>query len=287
MKRIVILLSALLAFGGDAVRAESQRLTVPLSDPNRPAELQVGLVMGSIYVVAGKAGEVVIEASAEDDDVDLDLECDDCPPIAGSADERDAKAGKRRLRRIPNSSFGVTAEEADNRVEIGSDSWRSPLELRIAVPPASSLNLSTVNEGEIEVTGVNGELELHNTNGDISVRDVAGPVSANTVNGDLTVTLSAAAARQAMAFSTLNGDVTLTLPAQASFDVRLRSDNGEIYSDFEIALTRRSPEVERDAGERRYRVSISKELTGKIGDGGPELLLRTFNGDLVLRKRGD
>ena len=137
----------------------------------------------------------------------------------------------------------------------------------------------------VSVDGVNGELELHNTNGPISVRNVTGPVSATTVNGDLEVELAGDVARRAMAFSTLNGDVVLTLPPAASFDVRMRSDNGEIYSDFDIELVRRPAEVERDSGKKAYRVKLSKELTGRIGAGGSELHLRTFNGDLVLRRR--
>ena len=88
-----------------------------------------------------------------------------------------------------------------------------------------------------------------------------------------------------MAFSTLNGDVDLDAAGGVKFDVRLRSDNGEIYSDFDVAL---SPQggagSSEDRGKGKYRVSVAKELTGKIGGGGPEIFLKTFNGDIVLRK---
>ena len=86
-----------------------------------------------------------------------------------------------------------------------------------------------------------------------------------------------------MAFSTLNGDIDLSLPRDAKLDVRLRSDNGEIYSDFDVALSAKAPEVETDRSKGKYRVSVAKELTGKIGGGGQEIYLKTFNGDIVLR----
>ena len=91
------------------------------------------------------------------------------------------------MRRIPNTSLGLEAEEEGNRVEIGVDSWARPIDLRIEVPAASSLELSSVNDGDLEVEGVTGEIVLHNTNGGITVRNATGPVNASTVNGDVTI----------------------------------------------------------------------------------------------------
>jgi Toastrack DUF4097 len=272
--------------------ARADKLTVPLSDAGKPARLEASLVMGSIHVVAGKPGEVVIDAQAGDRK-DGDADCDSCdestrPVLAGSAKDKEDKwkdkSDKSRLKRIPNNSFRLSAEEEHNKVKIGAESWARAVDLEIEVPPGSSLQLSTVNDGDIVVQGVEGELELHNTNGEITVRDAKGPVNANTVNGDVKVVFSKAIAAEAMAFSTLNGDVDLTLPAAVKLDVRLQSDNGDIYSDFDVVLAQRPAKVEQDKAHGRYRVSVAKELTGKIGGGGPELFLKTFNGDIVLRK---
>lgn len=277
------MLIAATALAGAPLLAAPERLVVPLSDPARPARLEVSLVMGSIEVVAGAAGTVVITAEASGDG-DHDHDGDWEPAIAGRADERGGKS-KSRLRRIPNDSYELSAEERANKVTVATDSWARSLALRIEVPADSSVVLSTVNDGEIAVTGLGGELELHNTNGGITVRDARGPVSANTVNGDVTIAFGRAVASAPMAFSTLNGDVDLTLPADAKFDVRLKSENGDIYSDFDVVLARKAPKVEEERGKGRYRVSITKELAGKIGGGGPEIFLKTFNGDIVLRRR--
>jgi hypothetical protein len=275
-------LIAAAALAGSPILAAPERLTVPLSDPAKPARLEVSLVMGSIDVVAGKTGVVVIEAdpAAGDHGHGDDWE----PAIAGRAEDKPEK-GKTKLRRIPNDSYELSAEERGNRVSVSTDSWARAVDLRIEVPADSSVVLSTVNDGDISVSGLAGELELHNTNGEITVRDARGPVSANTVNGDVTVVFGRAVAAAPMAFSTLNGDVDLTLPADARFDVRLKSENGDIYSDFDVELARQAPKVEEERGKGRYRVSITKELAGKIGGGGPEIFLKTFNGDIVLRRR--
>jgi len=292
MKSLSKISIALLALAAAAPLAAEERLEVPLSDPARPASLEVGLVQGSIRVTAGPAGRVVVIADAasgrqrhRDDDP-----CPGCPALEVEhehEDRSDARDGRRGMRRITNSSYELTAEEKGNRVTVSTNSWQRSISLRIEVPAGSSLQLSTVNDGRIEVEGVHGELELHNTNGEIRVRDVRGPVSANTVNGDVEVTFAKEMTREPMAFSTLNGDVVVALPAGADFDVRLRSDNGEIFSDFDVVLERREPRVERDASKGSYRVSVSQDLAGKVGKGGPELHLRTFNGDVVLKRRAD
>lgn len=262
-----------------------ERLVIPLSDPSQPAKIEVGLVMGSITVVAGKAGEVVLIASTRPDDEEEDVDHSVAPEIAGhERHDDDREAARAGMRRIPNDSLGLEAEEKNNVVEIGAESWARPVDLRLEVPPASAVDASTVNGGEIAVSGLSGELVLHNTNGGIKVAGVTGPVNASTVNGDVSVKFGPAMATAAMAFSTLNGDVELTLPADARVNVVLRSDNGDIYSDFDVALERKAPKVEEDRKKGRYRIAVARELAGKIGGGGPELFLKTFNGDLLLHR---
>jgi len=285
LERTQLLALALALVGALPLAAAPSHLVVPLSDPSGAATVETSLVMGSIHVVAGKAGEVAIDAVVSEDR-DHDEECESCPAIAGRVSDRSERSekGRGQMHRIPNTSFDLSAEEDHNKVKINSNSWARSLDLTISVPPTSSLKLSTVNDGDIVIEGINGELDLHNTNGDIRVENVHGPVNASTVNGDVVVVFSGAMAAQPMAFSTLNGDVDLTLPAQARIAVRLRSDNGDIYSDFDVALAAKPAEVQQDRSKGHYRVSVAKELTGTIGGGGPELFLKTFNGDILLRK---
>jgi len=274
---IALVAAALAAPLGAQAPAESQRLVIPLTDPGRPAKLEAGLLQGSISVVPGEPGQVVVvvEPGA---DADQHRHRD--------KDKEKSRSDHEGMRRITTSGLGLDAEEHDNRVEIGSSSWMQVVDLKIEVPPASSVELSTTNAGDLSVRGLSGELVLHNTNGGIEVRDVTGPVDATTLNGDVRVIFGATMAAAPMAFSTLNGDVDLTLPGNARIDVVLRSDNGEIFTDFDVALHRSPAKVDRDEDEGTYRVSVGQELTGKIGGGGPELFLKTFNGDILLRRAG-
>lgn len=267
------LLVATFAWATTAAAAHAEHLVVPLSDAAKPAVLEVSLVMGSIKVTGGATREVVIEATSRAEDEDARRK------------DKDLPGDRSGMRRIPNTAIGLEAEEQGNKVSISAESWARAVDLEIQVPAGSSVSLSTVNDGDIEVRNIDGEVEVNNTNGEIRVTNVRGPVSANTVNGDVTVVFSSAMASAPMAFSTLNGDVDVTFPAGLKATVRLQSDNGEIYSDFDVAVTTESlkgPESKKEKG--RYHIVVSREMIGEINGGGPEILFKTFNGDVLLRR---
>ena len=60
------------------------------------------------------------------------------------------------------------------------------------MPRRASLDLSTVNEGEIIVRDIVGDLELENVNGPITATNITGSVIAESVNNPITVGLTGA-----------------------------------------------------------------------------------------------
>jgi hypothetical protein len=302
---------AALAFLPALGRAET--VTVPLSDPSRPAVVKTELVNGGITVEAWTGKEVVVEAVGREEngdrrrhahshgkgksgDGDLDASIDEAVESAvqgalagdddGDRDARHDKADKSKgMHKIPNVGLGLSVEESQNVVKIESESWRRTIDLKIKVPANTALKLGCVNDGDIEVTGVTGDLELSNTNGSITVRAAGGTVVANTVNGEVNVTFAQLPNFKSMAFSSLNGDIDVTLPAAISADVRMSSDNGEIYSDFELKLAPKPSQVKEERGASgKFKVTIGKEVYGTIGNGGADLLFKTFNGNIYIRK---
>jgi hypothetical protein len=267
--RLLPLLTLLLAAATAA--GAQDRYVVPLSAPGQPVRVEVGLVYGSIAVEPhDNANEVVVEARPEDDD-----------------DRHPRGNGQRgSMRRLPNLSLGLVVEEEGNKVKVTMDGPPRAATLRLLVPRRASLRLTTVNDGNLSVRGIEGDIELQNTNGDVTAVDVAGTVVAHTVNGEVKVSLTRVDGKAAMAFSSLNGDVDLTVPSDFKADLRMRSDNGEIYSDFDVQLMASEATVNQGRAGGRYRLEVQREVRGRVNGGGPEIQLRTFNGDILLRKRG-
>lgn len=271
-----------------------ERIVVPLADPAKPASIRVALINGGITIEGYDGKEVVVEArtraTAPDADEDADDDADEDSIRGGVAGAlAAARPGTKErssagMRRIPNRSLGLAVEANGNLVSVNAESWRQAIDIKMLVPSGSSLKLGCINDGDITVSGVGGGLELSNVNGAITVRNAMSQVVADTTNGPIVITFARWGGDKPMAFSTLNGDVDVTLPGTLRANLVMRSDNGEIYSDFEVALDAGEAKVSERRAEGRFRVEVEQAVRGTVGGGGPEIVLKTFNGDIFLRK---
>jgi hypothetical protein len=244
-----------------------QRLTVPFSDPARPGTLHVELIHGSISVKASNRKDVLVEVR---------------PRARREDDDKPAQAGG--LRQIAQP-LAFTVEEQNNRVEVSANEQRRACDIFVEVPARIDLNLSTINAGEIEVEGVDGEQEVSNVNGGIKLTRVGGSVVAHTTNGAVNVTLTHVTAGKPMAFTTLNGAVDVSLPPTTKANLRLRSDNGQLFTDFDFTQQAVEMKETREPNGKTMK-EIGKVIGGSINGGGPEFELRSFNGNVYVRKAG-
>ena len=244
------------------------RVTVPLDDPNRPAILNVSLLAGSISVKAHSGKDVIVEIRQQ-------LE---------SINPKEKTQGGLRL--IPNTSSGLTVEQEGNTVEVGvgMSAMHREKQLIILVPVNTSANLSTVNDGDIEVEGINGELEVNNVNGAVYLRNISGSAVAHALNGDLIVTFQSVTPNKSMSFSSLNGKIDVTFPSTVKATLNLKSEQGEIYTDFDVVMEKTATKVEEEGKGKRKRIVLEKSMKGTINGGGAEMLFKNFNGDIYIRK---
>ncbi|HJU44601.1 MAG TPA: DUF4097 family beta strand repeat-containing protein [Vicinamibacterales bacterium] len=245
----------------------ADRVTVPLSDPARPALIDVSLVQGSITVRGTNRKDVLVVARAETD-----------------RPSRRLDPGATGMRRIPQTA-GFRITEDANRVKVASDTPNRSISFEIEAPSRTNLKLQTVNGGEILVENIDGDLDVSNVNGGITLNSVAGSVNAETTNGSVRATMTRVAAERTMAFTSLNGTVDVTLPPATRANLRMRSDNGDVYSDFDVQLAPSTPVVQESrSANGRYRISRNRSIVGAINGGGPEFELRTFNSNVYVRR---
>ncbi|MBN2092122.1 DUF4097 family beta strand repeat protein [candidate division KSB1 bacterium] len=251
---------------------EVDRLAVKFTNPDKPGYIEVGLINGGVTVEGYNGNEVIIEARSRTREI--------------VTDEKKRKVDG--MKRIPIKTTGLSVEEDENRMEISVESWRRTIDLKLRVPFNTSMKVNCVNAGDIFIQNVNGEFDINNVNGKVTLQDISGSVMAHALNKDLVVTFKKIDSEKAMSFSTLNGDVDVTFPENLKANVKLKSDNGEIYSDFEIKLDATPREVveENNRGKSgKYRVKIDHTVQGKINGGGPEFQFTTFNGDVIIRMK--
>lgn len=264
----------------------NQQLVIPLTDPGKPGSLEIGLISGSIRVTGYSGKDVVIDVAAGSDQNDGgNNERGDNRNTNRSNNQhtnRDNESGMKRI--SSGNSMDLSAEEKNNRVKVSTGMINRPITLTIKVPQRFALKLSTVNNGTITVDNVTGELEINNINGPIELTNISGSAVANTINGDLKATFRAVDGNAPMAFSTLNSRVDVTFPASVKANVKLKSDRGDVYSDFDIAIDKKQPQATRSNESGMYRVTIDDWVYGKINGGGPEVMMKSMNGSIYVRK---
>jgi hypothetical protein len=249
-----------------------EKATVPLDDPTRPAQIRAHLISGGIEVHGANVKNVLIEARSRSG------ERREPPP--------ESAHGMRRLYLPGNAGLDVT--EDNNVVNVKTSPSGGPADLVITVPRRSSLQLKCLNDGDIYVEQVDGEVDADDLNGKVTIKNVSGSVIAHSLNGSVLVTFDQIDPSKPMSFSTLNGDIDVTLPDNVKANVQMKTDNGEIYSDFEVKLDSGARILHGESGRERsgaYHLRFDRALHGTINGGGPEFQFTSFNGQIYIRKK--
>lgn len=251
----------------------NEKLVVPLSSPDARGKLDVGQVRGDIKIETYDGKEVIIVATAAGNKDDDCSSCDD-------DNKRSAPAG---MQRIASSSVEFSASENNNRVKIETNSWKKGINLDIKIPENFDLKVSTVH-GKIDVKGTNGQMEVSTVHGSLTFTDVSGSIVCNTVHGDVIANFKKVSPNEPMSFVTLHGNVDVTFPSNVKATTKMKSDRGEIYTDFEMTVEKSRPET-KSAEKGGYKVSINSWVYGDINGGGPEYTMKNMHGDIIIRKK--
>jgi len=230
-----------------------EQLTLKWNDTSRPGLVKVDWHNGSIIVRTHTSNDVTISSKQ-------------------GRNLRPVPAEAGGLRRIDSGIGKLFADSDSNNVITISGPSFTDGNLEIDVPAQTNLNLQSHNGRTITVDGVQGDIEVTNHNGAVELMNVAGSVVAYSHNGRVIVSLRDISAGKPMSFTSMNGNVDVTLPSPAKANLKMRTDNGAIYTDFDVLMKANNPS------------STSKTINGTINGGGADFDLRTHNGNIFLRK---
>ena len=248
---------------------------VPLSDPSRPATVHIEMLNGAM-TIRGENRKDVLVTPSENQAPGSNVR----PRPGRRNNEPDPSAAGLKLL-TQRGGFEIT--ESDNVVSIETGLRGGDIEVR--VPTRTNLRLEATNGSGITVENVEGDIEAEHTNGHIRLTNVSGSVVTETTNGNVVVVLTRLTGEKAMSFVSFNGNVDVTLPASAKANVRMRSDNGDVFSAFDFEARTAPPSPPRRDG-RRFQIEVNRAILGSINGGGPEFELRTYNGNVYLRRAG-
>ncbi|MCF2446983.1 DUF4097 family beta strand repeat-containing protein [Dyadobacter sp. CY345] len=246
-----------------AVEAQSNikgQLVVSLENPGKPGTVDINLVYGSINIQAYAGTDVIVDASGE---------------LPGEKGQ-----GMKRLTK--GNPLGLSAEEKNNHVTINTNSALFPVNVSIKVPRRTSLKLRTYDKGDIIVENVIGDMEVDNVNGSITLNNVGGSILANTYNGLLKASFRKISLDKPMAFSSMGGRIDLSYPASLKADLKVKSEQGEVFSDFDVSQG--AAKMVKSSSSGVNKSTLDDWLYGKISGGGPEIMISNYYGNIYLKK---
>jgi DUF4097 and DUF4098 domain-containing protein YvlB len=257
--------------------AGGNEFSIPLTDPAKRGKLKAHLNYGSITVKGTARKDILVKYRADEED------------------DNDRKHGRNHnnggdkpndgLKRISGGGMDLEASENNNSVRISTDSWNNKMDLEIEVPSGFDLDVHTYNDGDLIITNVQGELTLTNYNGEITALNISGSVVATTYNGDIKVTFDKVTDNTPMSYSTYNGDVDLTFPATLKGTFKMKTEQGEIYTGFDMNVTSTGPTTTKDQKSGGFKLVIDDWKKGDVGGGGALFTIKNYNGDIYLRKK--
>jgi len=276
---LTLAFTLIMALAATAAYSQNNEFTIPLSDPAKRGKLNAQINYGSITVKGSARKDVLVKYTEEGGDDDDDRRRD------RDHDHKSSSGSKEGLRRVGGGGLDLEASENDNQVRVKSDSWSHKIHLEIEVPAGFDLDVKTYNDGDLVVSNVQGALELKNYNGEITATSVSGSVVANTYNGAIKVTFDKITEGTPMSYSTYNGDIDITLPATAKATFKMKTEQGEILTDFDMNVTSSGPVQKKDPRSGTYKLTIDEWKRGDINGGGAEVSMKTYNGDVIVRKK--
>jgi len=263
MKKRILTAALLLIVIPLAAYCQSEQLVINLNPSSLPGLLIFENPKGSIRVT-GYEGDVLVATGT--------LRFSSTEKPAGNV-----------MHRIDQKAVDISAEVNGRNINLMCRTTGKTVDFDIKVPRNFSLKLKSHDNGNVEIVNMNGEIEVENSNGDISLGNISGSAVLSSVYGKISAVFREVKPDSPMMFTSFEGDITVTLPETVSARLKLKSDKGQILSDFDIKPANRQSVVTK--AENTLVYSLEDWIVGSINAGGPEYIIRSYNGNVVLKKR--
>lgn len=205
------------ALAAPNLRADDQPnvTTIKFSDPSQPGTLKISLATGDVKVTGTNTGEVTLTT---------DLAPESAAPRADGL-------------RVISESTTFSLTEKDNVITLdagqemnfgGRDST-----FEITVPKSTNVVIRTSFGGEVHVGDLTGDIEIKSLHGEVTLTNVNAGAIVETMNGEITADIRNVSAGKPLSFTSMNGEISLQVPVDAKANVRLRTQNGAILTDFD------------------------------------------------------
>lgn len=211
----ILTLIALGTMGSLIAHADSNATTATFSNPNEPGRFQARLMHGEVLIQGADVEEVSVRTDASRD------------PREEVRDD-----GMRVL--SSGASFSLIEKNNVITLDYGNGmDWAEPAQFVVTVPHDTHLDIEVSIGGEIDVDDISGDIAIKNLNGEIELQNISGGAIIESMNGEIEASFTELHPERPLSFTSMNGEIELHLPVDAQANVRFRTQNGSILTNFD------------------------------------------------------
>ena len=239
-----LLATALLGWCATLHADEDVTASVTLSKPGEPATVHIFVAQGTINVKANDSKDTV--------SVSPDAQV-----------EKPSEVRPDGLRVISSGAATFSLTEKDNVVEIDYGREGGPAtagaDFFVSVPRSANIVVTNSWGSDVEVQGVEGDVEVKTMQGEVRLTDLTGGVLVETMNGEVFASFRSIPAAKPLSFATMNGKIEVHLPEDARANVRFRTQNGSVMTDFEEDVLKTRTEAKPETRGRQEAARAAGE----------------------------
>tara|TARA_B100001250_G_C19680706_1_gene735714 strand:- start:71 stop:916 length:846 start_codon:yes stop_codon:yes gene_type:complete len=164
------------------------------------------------------------------------------------------------------------------------DDYDFVFDFELEIPANSTLDVQTVDQGNVQITGIEGLISANNVNGDVTIKGARAIDEASTVNGDVDVFFKSNPSTDGT-YKTINGTINLYLMDQMNAKVSAKTMHGNLYSAFDYESIAPKLKKTTSKSDEATIYELDQSFAIEIGQNGPLLSFETLNGDIYLKRQ--
>lgn len=261
MKRIYYTLIILLYTG--IIHGQTDQYSVPFNK----GQVYVHNVNG-VAIEGYNGDEVIISSEKEDKD----------------EEDNERRKGLRNISTADigedNTGLGLHIDISDSILLVRQvENLFSCKDITIKIPKSVQVRYENANTSAcgLVVKNISTELEVSKNYSSIKLENVTGPMTVKSVYGGIDAVFEKLSQQGSISIYSNYGPVDITLPALSKSNLTLKTSYGEIYSDMDIEIIKKTD-------GNAFHGRMGSNIQGTTNGGGVELILKSAYADVYVRK---
>lgn len=221
--------------------------------------LEIGEMIGNIYIEAYNGSEIVIEGGER---YHMPERAQGLKSISSVND---------------NTQLGLNYTKKEDRVIIRAVRRRHTGDYKIKVPQQVKLRVQITTSwcSKIKVKNFSSEVSISTRHAKIILDNLTGKVDVNSRHGLVQATFEQM--NEHIRINARHGGIDITLPEKAKASLRANTRYGEIFTNMDVKSTRTNDEM--------ANLSRSADVSAQLNGGGKELRLSARHANIYIRKK--